>query len=243
MTIDILAIGVHPDDVELSCAGTLLRHADQGYTFGLLDLTRGELGTRGTAEIRTREAYAAAQKLGAKFRENLDLPDGFVRPDKQTLLKIASVIRDFRPRIVLCNALSDRHPDHARSAEIVAEACFIAGLRKVVTHNLAGEEQEAFRPDAVYHYIQDRTRRPDFVVDITDYQDRKMEAIRCYTSQFNDHQQSAYAEEAKTPISGKDFMDYLEARARALGREAGFDLAEGFNVSRYPGVTDLFDLK
>ncbi len=243
MTVDILAVGAHPDDVELSCAGTLLRHADQGYTFGLLDLTRGELGTRGSAEIRSREAFAAARKLGAKFRENLDLPDGFMRGDKQTILKIASVIRDFRPRIVLCNAISDRHPDHGRSAGIVAEACFYSGLQKLVTHNLAGEEQEPWRPDAVYHYLQDRNLRPDFVVDITGYHDRKMEAIRCYTSQFNDHEGGEYADEAKTPISGKDFMDYLHAKARSLGREAGFELAEGFSVSRYPGVTDLFHLK
>jgi bacillithiol biosynthesis deacetylase BshB1 len=243
MTVDILAIGAHPDDIELSCAGTLLRHADQGYTFGILDLCRGELGSRGSAEIRTREAYAAAQKLGAKFRENLDLPDGFMRGDKQTLLKIISVIRDFCPKIVLCNALQDRHPDHGRAAGIVAEACFYSGLAKIVTHNLAGEEQEAHRPDCVYHYLQDRNYRPDFVVDITGYEDRKLEAIRCYSSQFNDHEAGDYADQPKTPISGKDFMDYLHSRARSLGREAGFELGEGFHASRYPGVTDLFHLK
>ena len=242
MKVNILAVGVHPDDVELSCAGTLLRHAALGHSFGLLDLTRGELGTRGNAEIRTQEAYAAATKLGARFRENLDLPDGFVRGDKQCILKIVSAVRDCRPDIVLANALSDRHPDHGRAAKIVADACYYSGLRKIETYNIEGEEQEAWRPRAVYHYIQDRNRTPDFVVDITDYFSRKVEAIACYTSQFNDHESSDYTSEPSTPISGKDFMDYLHAKARALGREAGYALAEGFNVARQPGVRDLFDL-
>ncbi len=242
MKVDILAVGAHPDDVELSCAGTLLNHAAQGYTFGILDLTRGELGTRGTAEIRTREAYAAAQKLGAKFRENLDLPDGFLSYEKKTLLKIVSVLRDCQPAIVLANALSDRHPDHGRSAGIIADACFYSGLQKVETYDLDGEEQERWRPRAVYHYIQDRNRQPDFVVDITPYFRGKMEAIACYTSQFNDHEDGENTKELRTPISGKDFMDFLSAKARGLGREAGYELAEGFNVSRYPGVRNLFDL-
>ncbi len=243
MKVDLLAIGAHPDDVELSCAGTLLRHAAQGYTFGLLDLTRGELGTRGTGEIRTREAYAAAQKLGARFRENLDLPDGFFTHDKKSLLKIISVIRDCRPDIVLANALSDRHPDHGRAAGLIADACYYSGLQKIETYDLDGEEQEAWRPGAVYHYIQDRNRRPDFVVDITPHFQRKMEAIACYASQFNDHQSGEYQEEPRTPISGSDFMEFLAAKARSFGREAGYELAEGFNVIRYPGVNNLFDLK
>ena len=242
MKVDILAIGAHPDDVELSCAGTLLNHAAQGYTFGILDLTRGELGTRGTAEIRTREGYAAAQKLGAKFRENLDLPDGFLVHEKKTLLKIVSVLRDCRPDIVLANAISDRHPDHGRSARIIADACFYSGLQKVETYDLDGEEQERWRPRAVYHYIQDRNRQPDFVVDITPYFKQKMEAIACYASQFNDHEATEYTTELRTPISGKDFMEFLSAKARGFGREAGYELAEGFNVGRYPGVSNLFDL-
>lgn len=239
MKVDILAIGVHPDDVELSCAGTLLRHADLGYTFGLLDLTRGELGTRGTAEIRTREAYAAATKLGAKFRENLDLPDGFIQHDEATVRKLISAIRDSRPDIVLANALSDRHPDHGRSAGIIADACYYSGLAKIVTHDLQGNPQPKWRPRAVYHYIQDRNRHPDLVVDISAYFDRKMEAINCYESQFNDHSSSDYQGEESTPISGKDFMDFLFAKARSLGRESGYDLAEGFNITRVPGVPDL----
>ena len=242
MKVDLLAIGVHPDDVELSCAGTLLHHAAKGYTFGLLDLTRGELGTRGTASIRTREAVAAAEKLGAKFRENLDLPDGFIRHDEQTLRKVIAAIRSCRPEIVLANALSDRHPDHGRSAGIVADACYYAGLRKIETRDLNGELQEQWRPRAVYHYLQDRNRQPDFVVDITGHFQRKLEAIACYASQFNEERGGEFAEEASTPISGKDFMDFLHAKARNLGREAGYELAEGFNVARYPGVDDLFDL-
>ncbi|MGB3799186.1 MAG: bacillithiol biosynthesis deacetylase BshB1 [Lewinella sp.] len=242
MKIDILAIGVHPDDVELSCAGTLLRHADMGYTFGLLDLTRGELGTRGNAEIRTREAFAAATKLGAKFRENLDLPDGFIQHDEATIRKLITAIRDCQPEIVLANALSDRHPDHGRSAGIIADACYYSGLSKIETKNLEGKPQQKWRPEAVYHYIQDRNRKPDLVVDITPYFNQKMEAINCYESQFNDHNPSDYFHEASTPISGKDFMDFLFAKARSLGRESGYELAEGFNVARVPGVSDLLKL-
>ncbi|CAH1002157.1 N-acetyl-alpha-D-glucosaminyl L-malate deacetylase 1 [Neolewinella maritima] len=242
MKVTILAIGVHPDDIELSCAGTLLRHAAQGHTFGILDLTRGELGTRGTAEIRTQEAFAAAKKLGARFRENLDLPDGFVQGDKQSMLKIISVIRDCQPDIVLANALSDRHPDHGRAAKIIADASYYSGLQKIETYNLEGDIQEKWRPRAVYHYIQDRNRTPDFVVDITAYFQRKTEAIACYASQFNAHESTDYAGEPSTPISGKDFMDYLHAKARALGREAGYELAEGFNIARQPGVRDLLAL-
>lgn len=242
MKIDILAIGVHPDDIELSCAGTLLRHSEKGYTFGILDLTRGELGTRGNADIRAREAFAAAEKLGAKFRENLDLPDGFIRHDEPTIRKIVTALRDCQPEIVLTNALGDRHPDHGRSANIVADACYYSGLRKIETTNAMGERQEKWRPGAVYHYIQDRNRKPDFVVDITPHFARKMEAIACYASQFNDHQSEEFEEEEGTPISGKDFMDFLAAKSRNLGREAGYELAEGFNVGRYPGVDDLFDL-
>ncbi|MBB4077497.1 bacillithiol biosynthesis deacetylase BshB1 [Lewinella aquimaris] len=243
MKVNILAIGVHPDDIELSCSGTLLRHAALGHTFGLLDLTRGELGSRGTAEIRTREAYAAAEKLGAKFRENLDLPDGFITGDKQTQLKIISAIRDCQPDIVLANALGDRHPDHGRSAEIVANACYLSGLKRIETYNLEGEEQEEWRPRAIYHYIQDRNRQPDFVVDISPYVKQKFEAIACYASQFNDHVNNEYATEVATPISGKDFMDFLAAKGRYFGREAGYEYAEAFNVRRYPGVKDLLDLE
>ncbi|WP_116127539.1 bacillithiol biosynthesis deacetylase BshB1 [Lewinella sp. IMCC34183] len=242
MKVNILAVGVHPDDIELSCAGTLLRHAELGYTFGLLDLTRGELGTRGTPEIRSREAFAAAEKLGAKFRENLDLPDGFVTADEATVRKIITAIRDCQPDIVLANALSDRHPDHGRSGRLVADACYYSGLLKIETKDYSGVMQEPWRPEAVYHYIQDRNRAPDFVVDITKHFSRKMEAVACFASQFNDDVASVYSKEPTTPISGRDFMEFLHAKARSLGREAGYDLAEGFNAVRYPGVGNLFDL-
>ncbi|MEL7161452.1 MAG: bacillithiol biosynthesis deacetylase BshB1 [Bacteroidota bacterium] len=243
MQVDILAIGVHPDDVELSACGSLLRHIDQGYTVGLLDLTRGEFGTRGTPEIRTREAWAAAQKMGAKFRENLDMKDGFLRNTEENLRKIITVLRRSRPRIVLANALADRHPDHGRAAKLIADACYYSGLQKIVTTGDDGQEQEKWRPNAVYHYIQDRNRKPDFVVDITGYLPKKMEIIRCYRSQFDDHENNEFKEQASTPISGADFMAFIEAKARGFGREAGFDFAEGFEVALYPGVTDLFDLK
>ena len=243
MTVDILAVGVHPDDVELSSCGTLLRHADLGYSFGLLDLTRGELGSRGSGSIRTQEAYAAAKLMGAKFRENLDLPDGFSTYDEGTLRKIITVLRRCRPKIVLANALDDRHPDHGRAAKIVADACFYSGLIKIETLGDDGQPQEKWRPNAVYHYIQDRNRQPDFVVDVSGYMNKKMECIRTYRSQFDDHENNEYKNEVSTPISGKDFMDFILAKGRSFGREAGFEYAEGFEAARYPGVTDLFDLK
>lgn len=243
MQVDILAVGVHPDDVELSASGTLLQHAAQGYTFGLLDLTRGELGTRGTPQIRTREASAAAQLMGARFRENLDMPDGFVAYGEENLRKIITVLRRCRPRIVLANALDDRHPDHGRAAKLVADACYYSGLLKIETRGDDGALQDRWRPGAVYHYIQDRNREPDFVVDISAHLEQKMAAIGCYRSQFDDHAANEFSEEAKTPISGADFMAFVRAKGRSFGRAAGFDYAEGFEAARYPGVTDLFHLR
>jgi len=242
MKVDILAIGVHPDDVELSSSGTLLRHIELGYTVGLMDLTRGELGTRGSGEIRTAEAASAARKMGAKFRKNLDLPDGFMQYGEENLRKIIAVIRRCQPEIVLANALEDRHPDHGRAAKLVADACFYSGLMKIETLGEDGKVQSRWRPKALYHYIQDRNRKPDFVVDISKYLSRKLELIRCYASQFDDHKPGKYSQEAKTPISGADFMAFIEAKGRSFGREAGYEFAEGFEVSRYPGVKDLFDL-
>lgn len=242
MQVDILAIGVHPDDVELSSCGTLLRHADLGYTFGLLDLTRGELGTRGSAEVRTVEANNSAKLMGAAFRENLDLPDGFMQYGEESIRKIISAIRKARPKIVLANALDDRHPDHGRAAKIITDACFYSGLLKIETLDENGKPQEKWRPQALYHYIQDRNRKPDFVVDITDYLEKKMACIRSFESQFDDHKENKYSAEAKTPISGADFMAFVQAKGRSFGREAGFTYAEGFEVARYPGVRDLFDL-
>lgn len=242
MEIDILAIGVHPDDIELSAVGTLLSHVAQGYSVGLLDLTRGELGSRGTPEIRRREADEAARMIGVRFRENLGLEDGFIKYEKKSILGVVRVLRHCRPRIVLANALDDRHPDHGRAAKIIADACFYSGLLKIETRDELGNLQEKWRPQAVYHYIQDQQRQPDLVVDITAHLGRKMEIIRCYRSQFEDHQTNEFRHEPKTPISGADFTAFVEAKNRVFGRDPGFTYAEGFEVRRCPGVKDLFDL-
>lgn len=242
MKVDILAIGVHPDDVELSCSGTLLRHIAQGKTVGLLDLTRGELGTRGTAEIRDKEAMYAAKLMGAKFRKNLRMADGFFTYSKENIQKIIKVIRDCQPEIVLANALDDRHPDHGRAAKLVADACFYSGLVKVPSYDDDGQLHERWRPKALYHYIQDRNLEPDFVVDISPYLEKKMELIQAFRSQFHVPNAEEYAKELDSPISGADFMKFLRAKARAYGRAAGFEYAEGFNVDRTLGVTDLFGL-
>ena len=242
MKVDILAIGVHPDDVELSCSGTLLRHIEQGKTVGLLDLTRGELGTRGTAEIRDIEAANSAKLMGALFRKNLRMADGFFAYTKENMLEIVGVIRDTQPKIVLANALSDRHPDHGRAAKLTADACFYSGLVKVETRGEDGELQDRWRPEALYHYIQDYNREPDFVVDISDYIDKKMELVRAFRSQFFIPEAKEYNKELSSPISGESFMEFLRAKARTYGRPAGFEFAECFNVSRTIGVKDLFSL-
>ncbi len=242
MKVDILAIGVHPDDVELSCSGTLLRHIAEGKTVGLLDLTRGELGTRGSAEIRDVEAARAAEMMGAAFRKNLRMADGFFAYTQENLLKIIGVIREHQPEIVLANALDDRHPDHGRAAKLTADACYYSGLVKIPTRNEQGELHDRWRPKALYHYIQDRNLEPDFVVDIAPFIERKMELIMAFRSQFYLPNDQEFSKELSSPISGKDFMDFLRAKAQTYGRAAGFEYAEGFNISRTPGVRDLFDL-
>jgi len=240
--VDILAIGVHPDDVELACNGTLLRHLAAGKTVGLVDLTQGELGTRGSAAIRSVEAARAATLLGASFRWNLGMADGFFAPTPENTRKIIGAIRACQPTIVLANALSDRHPDHGRAAKLVADACFYSGLSKIETTNEAGETQAKWRPQALYHYIQDHNLTPDFVVDITDFIDRKMDIIMAFGSQFHNPTATEYAQEESTPISGTQFMDFLRAKAATYGRIAGYDYGEGFNVARIPGVKSFFDL-
>ena len=242
MKVDILAIGVHPDDIELSCSGTLLRHLDQGKTVGLLDLTRGELGTRGSAEIRDEEAAAAAKLMGASFRLNLKMADGFFAYSKTNLLEIIRVIRSCQPDIVLANALNDRHPDHGRAAKLEADACFYSGLAKISTVDAEGNPQERWRPKAVYHYIQDFHLKPDFVVDISPYIDRKFELIYAFRSQFHVPGSNEYHKELNSPISGEDFMEYMRSRAATYGRPSGFKYAEGFNIARTIGVKNLFDL-
>ncbi len=238
MKLDILAIGVHPDDIELSCSGTLLKAIAEGKKVGLLDLTKGELGTRGNAEIRAQEAANAAKLMGALVRENTEMDDGFFRHTRKNIMKIVRVIRKYQPKIVLANALEDRHPDHARAAKLSSDACFTAGLAKVESIDKHGNIQKRWRPEAVYHYIQDYHLTPDFVIDITPYIDRKMELIMTFKSQFFDPD----SKELDSPISSINFLESIKAKNRVFGRPAGVDFAEGFNVERAPGVKDLFDL-
>jgi bacillithiol biosynthesis deacetylase BshB1 len=238
MKLDILAIGVHPDDVELSCAGTLLRHIAAGYKAGILDLTQGELGTRGTAEVRRKEAMKAAEILGVATREIMNLKDGFFSGANDEMLEVVKRIRKYRPEIVLCNAVSDRHPDHGRAAKLVSEACFYSGLRKIETEH-EGVSQEAWRPKAVYHYIQDRHIIPDLAVDITPFMDKKLEAILAFSSQFF----NADSKEPQTPISSSDFLEFVKARMRIMGRDIQVEYAEGFTVERTMGVGDLLSLR
>jgi bacillithiol biosynthesis deacetylase BshB1 len=237
MTVDILAITVHPDDVELCCSGTLLRHLDMGYTVGIIDLTQGELGTRGNAQLRKTEAGEAARKMGALFRENLHMPDGFFIHNMENLYRIIKVVRSFRPKIVITNAVTDRHPDHGRASGLVSEACFLSGLSKVLTAN-GDEMQEKWRPVAVYHMIQDRITKPDFCVDITPFIDQKMELILTFESQFFNPESN----EPDSPISGKDFLEYIKASNRVFGRFLGVEFGEGFTVERPPGVNNILDL-
>ena len=239
MKLDILAVAAHPDDVELSSSGTLLSHIALGKKVGLLDLTQGELGTRGNATLRLQEAADAARLMGADARENIGIPDGFFTHSRENIIKIVEVIRRYQPEIILANALEDRHPDHARAAKLVSDACFHSGLVKIETiDSNTGEIQSPWRPKAIYHYIQDYQLVPDFVVDISPYIEQKMELVMTFKSQFYNPDSN----EPDSPISSKEFLDFLVAKARIFGRPAGFEFAEGFNVTRYIGVKNLFDL-
>jgi bacillithiol biosynthesis deacetylase BshB1 len=237
MKLDILAFGAHPDDVELGCAGTILKEISLGKTVGIIDLTRGELGTRGSAAIRDQEANAAAAILGVSVRENLEMRDGFFINDENHQIQIIKMIRKYQPEIVLCNAIDDRHIDHAKGSKLVSDACFLAGLMKIETTE-AGEKQTAWRPKIVYHYIQWKNIEPDFVVDITGFTDRKIAAILAYSSQFYD----ANSSEPESPITSKNFLESLNYRSRDLGRLSGVEHAEGFTVERYLAVNSLGDL-
>lgn len=236
--IDILAFGAHPDDVELSAAGILLAHKAKGYSIGIVDLTEGELGTRGTVETRYAEAAKSAEILGLSARVNLNLGDGRFQNTPEEQAKIIEQIRRFRPKIVLCNAPSDRHPDHGRGSKLVADACFFSGLRKIETE-WEGEKQEAYRPEFVYHYIQDYFLEPDLVIDVTEFVDKKIDSIKAFNTQFY----SPDSKEPATPISGEHFFEYIRSRMSGLGRFIGAQYAEGLICTRTPGVKDLFDLK
>jgi bacillithiol biosynthesis deacetylase BshB1 len=235
--LDILVLCAHPDDAEISAAGTLIQCIRKGYKVGIVDLTMGELGTRGSGLLRIEEAKNASTYMGLTLRENLNLGDGSFQNDHATRLKVIECLRRYRPKIVLTNSKSDRHPDHGKGAELVVESCFYSGLSKLETTS-NGVIQEAWRPTAVYHFIQDYYHEPDFVMDITSVWDQKVEALKCYSSQFFDPS----SQEPRTPISGEDFFDFLNSRARELGRAAGMTLAEGFVSARRIGVKDFFDL-
>ena len=238
MKLDILAFSAHPDDIELSAAGTILKAVKEGRKVGIIDLTRGELGSRGSAEIRDKEAAAAAEILGLSIRENLGLVDGFFEINQSSQLEVVKMIRKYQPELVLANAVSDRHPDHAKGAELVHKASFLSGLFKIQT-SVNGEEQKAWRPKRVFHYIQDHYLKPDFVVNITAEFEEKMKSVMAYSSQFYSDEEN----EVKTPISGQDFVKFLEGRARQMGREAGYEMGEGFTVSHPLGGESLFDVK
>ena len=237
MKIDILAIGIHPDDVELSCSGTIAKHIAFGKKVGILDLTQGELGTRGNAELRTKEANEAAIILGVSFRTQLNLKDCFFENNEENQKKIIEIIRKHQPEIILCNAISDRHPDHGRASKLVSDSSFYSGLIKIETHS-DNKIQQAWRPKAVYHYIQDQYIHPDFVIDISDFIDIKHKAIMAYSSQFY----NPSSNEPETPISSKHFIESVNSKMSILGRDVGVKFAEGFTVNRYPGINSLFDL-
>lgn len=239
MKLDILAIGAHPDDVELGCGATIAKEIANGKKIGIIDLTRGELGTRGTAETRDEESFHAAKILGIGMRTNMKFADGFFKNDKTHQLELIKMIRKYQPEIVLCNAVDDRHIDHGKGSKLVSDACFLSGLLKIETKSDAGNKQEPWRPKQVYHYVQWKKTEPDFVVDISGFMDKKMEAVLAYKTQFYDKNSEA----PETPISSKNFTDSIKYRARDLGRLVGVEYAEGFTVERYIATESLFDLK
>ena len=238
--VDILVFAAHPDDAELACSGTILKQIKLGRTVAIVDLTAGELGTRGTPEIRAQESAEATKLLGLTARYNAGFADGFFESDKEHCLKLVSYIRYFQPEIVLCNAIDDRHPDHGKSSELASRACFLAGLRKIET-SWEGHIQTAWRPKNVYHYIQDRYIQPDFIVDITGQWPGKLACIQAFKSQFYTAETSGNSE-PQTYISGKGFLEFIEARAKEFGHAIGVTYGEGFTKEKQVGVKDLFDL-
>ncbi|MDB5136581.1 MAG: bacillithiol biosynthesis deacetylase BshB1 [Mucilaginibacter sp.] len=239
LKLDILVLPVHPDDAELGCAGTILKEVARGSKVGIVDLTRGELGTRGTAEIRDSEATESAKILGLAVRDNLSLPDGFFENTREYQLKVIEVIRRYQPKIVITNAYHDRHPDHGRANELVEASAFLAGLRKVETR-YNGKIQEAWRPDLVLHFIQDNYIKPDILIDVTTYWDEKIKSVRAFGSQFFNPD---WQDEPQTYISSPAFIEIIEGRAREFGKSIGVKYAEGFTSRKILGVDNLFDLK
>lgn len=237
MKLDILVLAAHPDDAELSCSGTIAKHIAMGKKVGILDLTKGEMGTRGTPELRMQEAAASSEILGLTVRENAGLKDVYFDITNESIAILVKYIRKYQPEIVLANAIDDRHPDHGKGAELATKACFISGLAKFET-TLDNHLQTHWRPKAVYHYIQDRYIEPDFVVDITPFWDKKVNSIKAFSSQFY----KADSTEPETHISKAGFLDFVESRSREFGHHIGVTYAEGFTKERLLGVNNLFDL-
>ena len=239
INLDILVLAVHPDDAELGCSGTILKQKALGHKVGIVDFTVGELGTRGSGELRLVESADAAKVMNLDVRENLGFRDGFFKNDEEHQLKIIEKIRKYRPEILIINAPEDRHPDHGRAGALATEAAFYSGLRKVETTDENGNAQKEWRPKQVFQYIQDRYLEPDFVIDITEYWDKKVEAIKAFKSQFYDPN----SPEPQSYISSADFFDFVEARAREMGHKIGATYGEGFMKTKTIGVSQLFDIK
>ncbi len=238
MKLDILVLAAHPDDAELGCGGTIAKHVKMGHKVGVVDFTRGELGTRGTITTRASEAAESSKILGLSIRENLGLADGFFKNDKEHQMAVIHAIRRYQPEIVLGNAIYDRHSDHGKGASLAYDSCFLSGLTKIETKDENGKKQEAWRPKAVYHYIQSLFIEPDFVVDISEHWGTKINSVKAYKTQFFDPKSS----EPQTYISSPEFLRMVESRAIELGHAIGVKYGEGFTVRRYPGVKSLFDL-
>lgn len=238
MKLDILVLAAHPDDAELGCGGTIAKHVRLGHKVGVVDFTRGELGTRGTTETRSSESAESSKILGLSVRENLGLPDGFFKNDKEHQMAVIQAIRRYQPEIVLGNAVYDRHSDHGKGASLAYDSCFLSGLAKIETKDEHGKRQEAWRPKTVYHYIQSQFIEPDFVVDISEHWDLKIASVKAYKTQFFDPKST----EPQTYISSPDFLRMVESRAIELGHAIGVKYGEGFTVRRYPGVKSLLDL-
>lgn len=235
MKLDTLAIGAHPDDVELGCAGTLLNEVQRGKKVGIVDLTQGELGTRGTIETRYQEAADAAAIMGIQVRENLKLRDGFFQNNEETQRLLIKILRKYRPEIVIGNILEDRHPDHGRSGHLIYDACFFSGLKQIQTVDDDGNEQEKWRPKYLLHYIQDRFYEPDIIIDISEVWEQKLKAVKAYTTQFHSNESS----EPQTYISSPAFLEAIKARARLLGKRIGVQFAEGFISKKNIGIKNL----
>jgi bacillithiol biosynthesis deacetylase BshB1 len=238
MKLDLLAIGSHPDDVELGCSGTLIKEIKRGKKAGIVDLTQGELGTRGTVETRYREAAGAAKIMGVSVRENLKMRDGFFQNDEANQVRLIRVLRKYQPEIVIGNILEDRHPDHGRGGWLIYDACFLSGLTQVKTVGEDGKEQEKWRPKMLLHYIQDRFYEPDIITDISDVWEQRMEAIKAYKTQFYDPE----SQEPQTYLSNPEFIEALSSRARLLGKRIGVKYGEGFLSKKSIGIKDLDSL-